>query len=106
MKFRIVVSGMRVHTWDVMPVPFRTMGSIIDEFGELDRQVREFKPVADKHAKLKKVIQAWYEADENDSTHVAEGSLFSVQVSARAHERKITDMLRVYRILKLEAFLE
>jgi hypothetical protein len=78
----------------------------VDEFGELDRRVQEFKPVANQHAKLKAEIQSWYDAAPADTTDVVEGQKFSVQISARGNERKITNMLKAYRLLGLQTFLE
>lgn len=80
--------------------------AIIDKFGELDRKVREFKPFADQHEKLKKQIQAWYDGEPADSSHVAEGASYSVQISARGNERTITNILKVYRLLGLQIFLD
>lgn len=78
--------------------------ALIDEFGELDRQVLEFKPRADRHKKLKDTIAGWF-GTRPDEQCEAEGQLYRVRVGPRAVERKITKMRALYRFLGLAEFL-
>ena len=70
---------------------------LIDEYGELDRQVQAFKPKADRHEKLKGIIKSWYDDAPADATAIAEGSLYDVQVGVRAKERTWRSMTKVYK---------
>lgn len=79
---------------------------LVDEFAELDRQVRLFKPKADRHEFLKKEIKGWFEDHPAEQTALAVGKLYDVQVSAKSNERSWTSMFKLYRALKREKFLE
>jgi hypothetical protein len=73
--------------------------AIIDEYGELSRKVREFKPTADRAAALGKTIAAWYDDKPAEDAFTASGELFTVQVSARAQKRFVSNVFRLSRIL-------
>ena len=75
----------------------RVDADLIDQYGELDRQVQQFKPIADKHAKLKAVIKSWYDDQPGEASAIAAGRLYEVQVSARENERTWSSMAKVYR---------
>ena len=84
---------------------------MIDEYGELDRQVRQFQPVADRHESLKKLLKLKLDglAPPGES-FVRAGYVYELQVSAAANERKIGSMAAVYKAFRklggLKAFLE
>jgi hypothetical protein len=79
--------------------------ALIDEYGELDRQLSEFRPVVSRHKTLKETIAAWFDESAPAETHTAEGKLYVVQVSPRSLERRITNMKRLQKLLGLERFL-
>ncbi len=80
--------------------------AIVDEYGELDRKIQEFKPTTKRYEELKKTIQGWYADLPAEQSSVAEGKLYTVQVGARENRRKITNMLKVYRLIGMQKFLE
>lgn len=73
--------------------------AIIDEYGELSRKVKEFKPTADRAAALGKTIAAWYDDRPAEDSFTAAGERFTVQVSARSNKRFISNMVKLARIL-------
>ena len=80
---------------------------LYDEFGELDRQIQAFKPVLDRYEKLKAQIKAEAEEYPADQDFTISGKLYDLQISAKANERKIVSMRRVYKAVgSLKGFLE
>jgi hypothetical protein len=79
----------------------------IDEFGELDRKVKEFAPTAKRHEALAKTIRSWYEDYPTDEPAIAEGALYQIQVSERAEERSLglKAKLKIYSLVGKSAFL-
>jgi hypothetical protein len=81
-------------------------GSIVDEYGALDRDVQAFSPKLRRHKELGSVIRSWFDTSDPEREYLAEGALYNVQVSACANERQVTSWPRVYRILGKTRFLE
>lgn len=79
---------------------------IVDEFGELERKVAEFKPTRDRHEALKKQIAGWFEATPADQPDQVEGQVYVVQASPRANQRLITSIPKLFRRLGQKLFLE
>jgi hypothetical protein len=83
---------------------------LIDEFGELDRQIQEFAPKVKRHKALQEVIRSWYQGHPADQPAIAEGHLYTVQVGARSEERyfdlkaKAAIWKRMGKAAALEAF--
>jgi hypothetical protein len=88
--------------------PVLTVGrvQIIDEFGELDRRINEFKPIVARHKELKEEISGWYNALPGDQTAVAEGKLYTIQIGKKDNRRTITDIPRTFQLLKKAVGLE
>ena len=61
----------------------------IDRYGELDRQVQAFQPTAAEHQLLKDEIKSWYQDHPADQAAIAEGGLYTVQVSPRENESQV-----------------
>jgi hypothetical protein len=72
---------------------------VVDEFGELSRQIAAFKPVIDRHKVLEREIASWYDSDNPAEAYEIEGSVYTAQVSARKRERRIVDMGKLFRHL-------
>ena len=83
----------------VSPTP--TKAQIIDEFGELDRRVQEFAPVAKRYKLLQDLIRSWYVDQPAESPFVATGALYDVQVGARGSERYFDLKTRIKIFAKL-----
>jgi hypothetical protein len=88
--------------------PIQTVGrdQIIDEFGELDRRINEFRPVVARHKALKDEIAGWYSALAGDQTAVAEGKLYTIQIGRGENRRTITNVVRAFNLLKKAVGLE
>lgn len=80
--------------------------AIVDEFGELARQLAQAKPLRDRYDRLSKEIQSWYEDKPADESFVAEGSRYTVQVSARQTERTVHNKPWLCNWMGLERFLD
>jgi len=87
-----------------MPTPAKRV-AIIDEFGELERRLKVQKPERDRHKALEAEIVAWYRDEPAEESFVAEGTLYSVRISARAKKRTIFNLDKVFRLLGKIKFL-
>jgi hypothetical protein len=85
---------------------------LIDEYGELDRQIAAFASVPKRHKVLKDIIAGWFDASPEEE-HEAHGRLYTVRISARAREHTFlvdpknwrkSGMFRLYRFLGMERF--
>ena len=64
-----------------------TREQLIDEFGELDRQIQEFAPKAKRYKILQDTIRSWYADFPAERPDTLAGAHYLVQVSARTEER-------------------
>ena len=67
-----------------------TRQQIIDEFGELDRQIQEFAPKRKRYEILQGTIRSWCEDLPAAMPTTVEGEQYIVQVGARTEERFFT----------------
>jgi hypothetical protein len=79
---------------------------IIDEFGELTRQIATWQPRIDRVAELRKIIEGWFANDVADESFTLDGKLYCVVLSARAKRRTIVGMTKLYKALGQKTFLE
>jgi len=83
-----------------------TRAQIADEFGDLDAAVQRFKPTAERHKKLREVINQWHAGLDAEETIVHEGARWEIQVGARSNERSWVSMAKLYKAFGgLKAFL-
>lgn len=80
--------------------------AIIDEFGELQRRVDEFRPVAERCTALARTIASWYADEPAGESFVEEGRYYSVQISPRTIKRTVVNMPKLYALLGKAKFLE
>lgn len=78
---------------------------LVDEYGELQRQVDEFKPTAERHKKVKEEIEACYADGAATSEFTAYGFIYQAQIGAKKWERTIVSMAKLFAALKKESFL-
>lgn len=65
--------------------------AVCDEFGELDRQVKAFSPIATRHDKLRKVIQEWVpDSLGAEETETYSGLQYTIQLSERSEEAQFS----------------
>lgn len=79
---------------------------IIDEYGDLQRRVKEFKLTQDRYEALGKTIQSWYEESDPEMPYLAEGLRYTITVSAKENQRKIKSIPKLYKFFGREKFLE
>jgi hypothetical protein len=79
---------------------------LIDEYGELCRQLDAIKPAVMRHKELGSMLQSWYVDTPADEPVTAQGRLYTLQISPRDHQTTIKDIRRVYRVLGVAKFLE
>lgn len=80
--------------------------AIVDEFGELERQIALWKPRIDRAAELRKIIENWYANDVAEESFTIAGKLYMVVLSPRAKKRSIVGMTKLYKLLGAKIFLE
>jgi len=73
--------------------------SLIDEFGELDRQIQLFKPTIDRHDKIKQIIKSWYIDAAPETTDVIRGNVYEIQVGAKETERAWDSIAKVAKAI-------
>lgn len=81
-----------------------TRESVIDEFGELDRQVKAFSPTAKRHELLRKQILAWYPDLPGDQAQPLSGVLYDARITERDNESHILSMPKLCKLLGREKF--
>jgi hypothetical protein len=80
---------------------------LIDEYGELDRQVQQFKPTSDRHEKLKSLIKSWYAESGPEPIGVIHGQRYELQVGAKETVRSWVSLPKVVKAVGgSKAFLE
>jgi hypothetical protein len=88
----------------IRPNPKRQ--AVIDEFGEVDRQVRLWKPQTNPHRarfdELEAEILSWAAEDAAEKSTLLSGSRYQVEISARGFKREFgrPAQLKAYTLLK------
>ena len=82
--------------------------ALLDEFGEVQRQVDAFAPTAAKYKRLRDEIATFYAQKDPAQDFTAAGDRYEVQIGRAANERTITKrgMGLLYRLLGKPKFLE
>lgn len=80
--------------------------SILDEYGELSRQVAAFDPIKKRHEKLRTQILTWYPDLPDEESKALSGDLYDVTITPRETQRRIINMSRVYRGLGRDKFFK
>ncbi len=83
-----------------------TRAALVDEFGELDRQVKAFSETAKRHESLRKTIVAWFPNLPGDQAAIISGQLYQVNVGMREEKRSILSMVKVFKAVGKTKFLE
>jgi len=79
--------------------------ALIDEFGELDRQLQAFQPTAARHRVLREQIMAWAPDLLPAQATTFSSDLYDLHLTARQSERSIVSMPKVYKAIGKETFL-
>ena len=74
--------------------------ALIDRYGELKRQIDEFKPTVEEAKKLEAEIASWYEDHPAEDAAIAEGAAYTVQVSPREFKREIYDKGKALHLVR------
>lgn len=68
------------------PVPVPTRAELIDEYGEIDRELKLIEPKRKRLEELKVIIRAWYDQFPAERTFEEEGRLYKLVLSPREME--------------------
>src|SRR5262249_18284024 len=79
---------------------------MVDEYGELDRQVQLHAAVALRHDTLKKAIKRMFDGVPADADGTIEGNVYLLRLSPRERERKVRSMDELIAVVGLETFCE
>lgn len=82
------------------------LAALIDEYGELSRQLDAMKPAVVRHKVLAQEIQAHFENAPAGETIVVDGSVYQLQILPRDNQTRIRSMSKVYRALGQKLFIE
>jgi len=66
---------------------------IVDEFGELSRQVQLWQPTIRRRDELRRIIENWYALSPADQSAIAAGFAYQVVIGPRAEHRIINCQL-------------
>ena len=80
--------------------------ALIDEFGELNRQVQLHAPVVARFELLKRTLKGWLDGAPNDADAVLEGQLYRLHMSARERERHVRSVQEVADRIGLERLFQ
>ena len=80
--------------------------ALIDEYGELSRQLDELKPAIARHRELSQILQSWYSDAPADQPDTARGRIYILQISPRDNHTSFKDLRKVYRVLGVSKFLK
>lgn len=76
----------------------------VDQFGELDHKVSQFRPTLKRRDELRKAIENWLADSPADLAAVLDGRLYQVHAAAKGVETVI-DIPGVYKRLGAQRFL-
>ena len=84
-----------------------TKAEIVDEYGELARRIRMYRPDEDRAEALRKIINGWFGQDGADLEFKVEGRAYVLRIGKRAIKRTLpaTSMRRVFKALGQAQFL-
>lgn len=80
--------------------------AIVDEYGELERQLGQYAHIAKRANELRKKIESWFANEEPDKTYLVDGKLYRAIVGQRATRRVISNMKKLFDTLGVKSFLE
>ncbi len=88
------------------PISINSKAQMIDEYGELSRQIAEMKPNLARHKVLSDLLQSWYLEHPAGLPAVAEGHHYSLQIGPRENHTTILSIANVRKAIGAVRFLE
>jgi len=85
------------------PIEPKSRALLIDEFGELYRQISLLAP---RHAALKKEINGWFETSPAAEPVTVEGTLYRLSLTPKRLSRCIRSMPKLFKLLGVRRFLQ
>jgi hypothetical protein len=82
-----------------VPKPL-SLPAIIDEFGDLDREIQLFAQKVKRHKELRDLIGEAVETRKAEKPIILRGTLYELQLSPRKAERTVTDKTKLFGLLK------
>jgi hypothetical protein len=88
-----------------IPTSIPVARAAVDRFAELERKLKEFKPLADEHAELKRQFIKTAESYGPTETPLITGLEYDVLLTQRENETEIVDKYPIMRALGQKEFL-
>lgn len=82
----------------------RERRALADEYGELWEKVQAHKPTAKRYKAVADQILGWYQDSPDAEPFTESGNRFDIGVSPRAMERTISNMRKLFELLKPRKF--
>jgi hypothetical protein len=79
---------------------------IVDEIGDLTRDLALVKPKADRLEELQKIARGWYAESPGNESFVERGARYELQIGMKGKKRRIIAMAKLFTRLGKAAFLE
>jgi hypothetical protein len=84
----------------------RVQREMVDEYGELARQVQMFEPVQVRYELLKRAIKSWFDEVPADAEATVEGKVYLLNISPRERVRRIRDIQQLAREVGTDDLLD
>lgn len=103
-----IIVAVKGHTAKVVSISAAPVNKavVVDEYGRLDAELKAVKPKEARHEQLRETIQSWYESADPEQSFTVDGSRYTVELSARANERKIKSIQALYKRFGIREFLK
>ncbi|GAC1500022.1 MAG: hypothetical protein NVS1B14_03710 [Vulcanimicrobiaceae bacterium] len=89
-----------------MLTPTPKQQSQIDHYGELERRVTEFQPIATERLALRAEILGWALHAAPEAALSLAGHAYTLQIGPCAQQQRITSMRRLFRAIGQGLFLD
>lgn len=80
--------------------------ALIDEYGELSRQLEEIQPVVARHKMIRSMIQSWFDSTAADEPVLLQGRRYTLQVSPRENATTLKSIRAIFREMGESKFLD
>ena len=85
--------------WRILESVKAKRSQVIDEFGELNRQIQAFGPKFERFKELRAEILEWCEDEPADRPVEMQGRCYTLRISARELQRKVKDKIKAFELL-------
>lgn len=80
--------------------------AVVDELGRIEQKLLEVDLLSKRRERLREKIRSWFPPTEKpDASFTVDGQLYTVEISARESQRRITSMFELLARLGVQQFL-